>query len=174
LISRRSELDADVTHFADSIFGGQIVLAATQAKTIYDVGSGNGLPGLILALMAPERKFVLLDKDERKAEFLKLMAGRLELANVKIICGNFEDLPEGSVECAVSRGFASLSKALLFARRPMAPKSEYYHFKGSTWVREVAQIPSQICAFWTPKLVQEYELPITHARMAIVVTNRLG
>src|SRR5512135_36102 len=130
LISRRSELDADVTHIADCVIGGRILLEASKSSTIYDVGSGNGLPGMILGILAPERKFVLVDSDMRKVEFLKIAISRMGMANVIAVRGRFEDLEEGSIPCAVSRGFANISKTILLARKPFSVGGEYFHFKG--------------------------------------------
>lgn len=174
LISRHTELDADVNHILDSVLGGRIVLANAKGATIHDIGSGNGAPGIVLSILDPKRKFVMVDSDERKCEFLKTIVSRLDLKNAAVQRGRFEDLPASSIQTAVSRGFASISKSLLLARKCFAPNGEYYHFKGSTWVREVAQIPSQLCTFWSPKLVAEYDLPVVTAKMAIVLTKRSG
>lgn len=173
LISRKSELDADMTHIADGVLGSQIILESTKSKTIHDIGSGNGVPGMVLALMAPNREVVLVDSDERKCEFLKFAISQLKLANVKVMRARIDELKDNSIICAVSRGLASISKTLLLMRKSMSINGEFYHFKGSSWAREVGDIPSQICSYWEPKLVKEYELPIIRTRMAIVITKKL-
>lgn len=174
LISRKSELEADISQVLDCIVGGRIVLEATSSPSIYDVGSGNGLPGLVMAVLDPKRKLFLVDSDERKTEFLKLMVGRLGITNVTVIRGRFEEMKANTITCAVSRGFASITKALLLARQPFSTGGEYFHFKSTGWVREVAEIPSQMCSFWAPRLLKEYSLPVVTAKMAIVVTKKLG
>jgi 16S rRNA (guanine527-N7)-methyltransferase len=174
LISKRTEIDADISHILDCIVGGRIVLKGCAAQIVYDICSGNGLPGVVMALLDSKRKVFLLDPDERKTEFLKLVIGRLELKNAQVVRGRFEDLEPNSVECGVSRGNTPITKSLLVARKPFKIGGEYFHFKSSSWVREVAQIPSQICSIWGPRLVQEYELPVVVSRMAIVGTKRRG
>jgi len=172
LITKRTEIDADISHILDCIVGGRIVLNGCSSSAVFDICSGNGLPGIVMALLDPKRKIFLIDPDERKTEFLKLAIGRLELTNTQVILGRAEDLEPNSVECGVSRGTTPITKSLLVARKAFKIGGEYFHFKTSSWVREVAQIPSQICSIWGPRLVQEYELPIVVSRMAIVGTKR--
>jgi 16S rRNA (guanine527-N7)-methyltransferase len=172
LIPRRTEIDADLNHIVDCVLGGEVVLANTKAQVIFDIGSGNGMPGIIMSLLDPKRNFVLIDSNDRKVEFLKTMATRLGLTNVTAQKARVEDLKPSSVECAVSRGIGNISKSILAARKTLKVGGEYFHFKAGGWVREVSEIPSQLCAFWAPRLVAEYELPIISARMAIVCTKR--
>lgn len=174
LIPSRSIIDSDAEHITDSIIGGRIVLATTQAKEIFDLGSGNGLPGIVLAILDPTRKIVLVERDERKIEYLKNTINKLQLKNMAVYSGKFEELHPGSVHAAVTRDYANLSKTILMARKPCAVGADFFHFKGESWVTEVADIPSQICVYWQPKLVKEYSLPIPRDPLAIVVTKKLG
>lgn len=174
LISPRTEMFADQIHFADCILGGEAILAATKMTTIHDIGSGNGLPGLLMAVLAPDRQFHLVDKDARKIEFLKHCSARLGLKNAQAYQTRLEDIPAESIQCAVSRGFASISKSLLSSRKAFAVNGEYYHFKGDAWVREVAEIPTQICTYWAPTLLKEYSLPDNGPKLAVVLTRKIG
>lgn len=174
LISPRTERFADLIHFADSIMAAEVILAHTNKPEIYDIGSGNGIPGLVMAVLAPERKFVLIDKDARKIEFLKHCIARLSLKNASALQTRFEDIPDGAVTCAVSRGFASLSKALISARKACGLGTDYYHFKADSWVREVAEIPTQVCSLWSPELIKEYTLPDNGPKLAIVLTKKIA
>ena len=174
LIARKTELDADIAHFYDCIIGGKIVLDKSKAKEVYDVGSGNGLPGLVMAILDPNRQIVLVDPDTKKTDFLAFMGAQLGCKNVKVIRARLEEIPTGDITCGVSRGFAAITKVILLARHPTRVGGEFFHFKGSGWVTEVAQIPSQICTSWSPSLIKEYELPIISTRMAIICTKRIG
>ncbi|MCB0341530.1 MAG: 16S rRNA (guanine(527)-N(7))-methyltransferase RsmG [Pseudobdellovibrionaceae bacterium] len=173
LVSPRTEAQSDLIHFADSILGGRIVLEHTKNERIYDIGSGNGFPGLVMALLARERQFVLVEKDGRKSEFLRHIAGRMELKNVDIQTVRFEELAPQSISCAVSRGFASVSRAVMTARSCCSKGCEYFHFKSENWSTEIAEMPSQLCAFWEPSLVGTYTLPTRTTQMAIVLTKKL-
>jgi 16S rRNA (guanine527-N7)-methyltransferase len=171
LISPRTEKNADQIHFADAIIGAKIIFKNTTQGVIYDIGSGNGIPGIVMAILYPEKKFILVDADARKAEFLKHVCGRLELKNCSILHTRLEDIEKGSVQCAVTRGFASISKCLIMSRKAAAIKSEIYHFKGPSWSLEVASIPPQVLAFWEPSHIEDYTLPLSDSPFSIVRTT---
>ena len=174
LISAKTANNADLLHFADSIIGGGVILNATEAEHIYDIGSGNGFPGLVLAIMDPVRKFTLVDSDMRKLEFLKHIISSLKLTNVDVEHARVEDFPEGSIECAVSRAFAPLAKAMSICSRAMKPGSCHYHFKSDSWGTEVLRIPIQIGRNWEPSLVGDYNLPGVKLKLSIVSVKKIG
>lgn len=177
LISRQTERDADEQHFADCISACELMLSKGQnLGLVYDLGSGNGLPGVVLAILAegqrPDIKVRLIDSDERKVEFLKHVASHLELGNVDVMRGRIEDIKERA-SAALTRGFASVSKVVLICKETVDVGASIYHMKGSNWVREVGEMPSQLCAHWSPQLVGEYSLPLSRARRAVIATKRL-
>ncbi len=174
LISSKTEKNADLVHFADSIMGAELLLKNSQADVIHDIGSGNGFPGLVLAVIAPDRKVIAIDSDARKVEFVKHVAATLGLKNFEAKQARLEDLGPDSIECAVSRAFASISKSILLSRKASKMGSDYFHFKGDAWVRELADIPSQICSVWAPRLIGEYTLPDKTTRLALVATKKIG
>lgn len=172
LISPRSERNADIVHFADCISACEALLSSTQEQEIYDIGSGNGLPGIVLAILDNSRKVIMIDKDARKIEFLKHIAAKLGLKNAVAIHSRVEDLPDGSIKCAISRGFASIGKSLVACRKAAAKGMQYYHMKSDSWVTEAAEIPPQICSYWQPQLVKKYSLPANLASMHLILTNK--
>lgn len=60
-----------------------------QGTKVLDLGSGAGLPGVPLAIAAPEKSFVLLDRSSRRVRFLGQVARNLALSNVEVIEGDF-------------------------------------------------------------------------------------
>src|SRR5688572_27325193 len=77
LISDRSLADVWKRHFWDS---AQIAdLVPTAAKTLVDLGSGAGFPGLVLATLRPELRITLIEATRKKYDFLKVVAGELGL-----------------------------------------------------------------------------------------------
>lgn len=170
LISRNTEREADETHFADSLLASELLLKMNLGKKVYDIGSGNGLPGLILAVCKPDVEFALVESDARKCEFLKHMIHVLGLKNCQVMNVRLETL--SGMDVAVSRGFANLSKALLASNRLFNKGGRFYHLKGNNWSREIADIPSQLIAHWKPELVGEYSLPVSQVRRAVVCTTK--
>jgi 16S rRNA (guanine527-N7)-methyltransferase len=170
LISRASERDADETHFADSLFASQMILKSDPGKRIYDIGSGNGLPGVILSILDPSLEILLVESDSRKCEFLKHITHVLQLKNTTVMNIRLETLKASVMHTAVSRGFANISKAVLAVNRCFTTGGKFYHLKGSTWSSEIAEIPSQLISVWSPELIGEYSLPTSQARRAVIVT----
>lgn len=164
---------ADAIHFADSILATRIIYQDLQHSEIHDFGSGNGFPGLVMALMYPDKRIHFLEMDVRKAEFIKHMISILGLKNCDVLVRSIEVFGEGEVKCAVSRGLSSLSKSILMARKAVPVGGTYYHLKGEEWATEIADIPTQLCSFWQPSLLGEYRLPIGEVRFAVVKTLKI-
>ncbi len=83
-----------------------------HGSTVLDLGSGGGVPGLVLAHDRPDAHFVLLDAMEKRSRFLEWAVAELVLQNVRVLCGRAEVLghePElrGSFDLVVARSFAS-------------------------------------------------------------------
>lgn len=176
LISPKTEAQADLVHFADSILASKIVREKiNKSKDLYDLGSGNGFPGLVYAILYPDQNLVLVDIDERKCEFLKHIAQHLELKNVVVRNIKIEQLDPDSVFQAICRGYSAIPKATLSLRRIVANGGAVYFMKSDEWAIEISQIPSQLCSIWKPDLVGEYRLPAgDKARFFVVKTDKIA
>lgn len=79
-------------------------------RCLLDLGTGAGIPGLILAIVRPRQSWVLVEKSVKKCSFLKRVVSDLGLENVSIHSGGFAEMPfDDRVEAIVSRGSAKLS-----------------------------------------------------------------
>jgi 16S rRNA (guanine527-N7)-methyltransferase len=175
LVSAKTLFHADAIHFADALLASQIVRKkANKDNALFDLGSGNGFPGLVYAIIYPDQKIVLMDSDERKCEFLKHVTDTLGLLNVTVQCKKIGLLPAGSIEQAICRGFAPLPRALLMLRKIVAKGGVIYHMKAEEWALEVSQIPSQLCSMWEPKLESNYQLPLGDIKMFVVQTAKIN
>ncbi len=172
LVSRSTEREADEIHFADCILAGLALSKVKLDKPVYDLGSGNGLPGLVMALMRPDSQFLLVESDSRKCEFLKHMIAVLNIRNCRVLNVRLETLKSSEMSLAMSRGFANISKTLLAVNKCFTKGGRFYHLKGSNWGTEIAAIPTQIISLWSPELVSEYSLPDTQARRSVVCTTK--
>lgn len=172
LVSPKTLPFADAIHFADSILASQMILKSANATTVYDLGSGNGFPGIVMAILAPKIQMILVEKDERKCEFLQHVVSTLGLKNVQIKKAAIESLPEGSVEVAIVRGLSSIGKLLILARKSFKKGGRLYHLKSEEWAVEVSEIPTQICSHWSPSLLGEYKLPVGAVKFSVVRTDK--
>lgn len=173
LVSSKTMLHADAIHFADSIKASiAIHQKVNKNNYLYDIGSGNGFPGLIYAVLYPDQRIILLDSDQRKCEFLKHVVEALGLMNVVVQNKKIEHCPPESIEQAVCRGYSPLPRALLSLRKVVKRGGSIFHLKSSEWADEVSQIPIQLCSTWQPALDAEYTLPIGGITMYIVRTTK--
>lgn len=175
LVSAKTLPFSDVIHFADSILACQLIYQDNpQIPRLFDLGSGNGFPGLIWAILYPKTKVSLVDADQRKCEFLKHTASTLQLSNVDILSTSIESLEANSVTHCISRGLSSISRSILLTRRIVPVNGAFYHLKGETWAAEVGEIPTQLCSVWSPSLIGEYKLPIGPMKFAVVKTDKIS
>lgn len=175
LISSKTINFTDIIHFADSIIASNIIVASNpKINHIYDFGSGNGFPGIVLAAMHNNIKVTCVDNDEKKCEFLKTLVLEMKLSNVDVLCKPVESLEPNSVPFAVSRGFGNISKAILSARKAMKAGGVYYHLKAEQWGMEISEIPTQLCSVWSPSLLKEYKLPVGDFKFALVKTEKIS
>jgi len=80
---------------------------------VADVGSGAGLPGLVLAIARPDVEFVLIEPMERRTDWLRVEADRLGLQNVTVLRGRAEDVAdEVVVDQVTARAVSALSKLI--------------------------------------------------------------
>lgn len=88
LISRKSGAEALDRLIAESVRAAEMM--PEQVRTIYDIGTGAGLPGIPFALLRPEARVVLVDRSSKKTLFLKEVRRSFGLERVEIRCQNFE------------------------------------------------------------------------------------
>lgn len=174
LISPKTTQFADAIHFADAILATKLIFENSSFTKIFDLGSGNGLPGLVMAILNPKLQVVLVDKDLRKCDFLKHMIKTLALKNVQVLHSAIEHLPEGSIEVAVTRDVATIGKLLIWTRKLFKKGGRVYHLKSEGWAAEVSEIPTQLCSHWGPSLIGDYKLPIGAVKFSIVKTDKLA
>ncbi|MES2857431.1 MAG: RsmG family class I SAM-dependent methyltransferase [Bdellovibrionota bacterium] len=175
LIPGPSVRTADAVHFADAIKASKEVRPLLiDGAPLYDLGSGNGIPGLVFGLLYPEVKVILVDRDQKKLDFCKHIISVLELKNVSVLFAVIEELPAGSILNAISRGFAPLSKAMLVTRKPLKKGARFFHLKGDGWANELAQVPSQLFTVWSPSLISQYRIPDSNADLGLVLTEKIA
>lgn len=135
-------------HLLDSLIVHSYV---QQVENIIDVGTGPGLPGIVLAIMNPHKKFTLLDSNGKKTRFLFQAKTSLKLDNVTIVNDRVEAFqPEIGFEMVVSRAFASLADMTHWCHHLLAEDGIFLAMKGQYPTEEFAAI------------AEDYELIETH------------
>lgn len=104
-----------------------------------DVGSGAGLPGLVLAIARPDAELVLIEPMERRTEWLTEEAERLGLDNVTVLRGRAEDVtPDPLLDQVTARAVSALSKLVPLCAPLLKPGGELLLLKGARVQDEIA------------------------------------
>ena len=107
-------------------------VAGDAATRVLDVGSGGGLPGVALAIAAPNLQVTLVDKVQKKVAFLTQVMVELGLYNVDCVHSRVETLKaESPFELIVARAFASLTEFIGLTRHLLAPGGWWFAMKGA-------------------------------------------
>ena len=92
------------------VFDSLSVLPYVRGTKVLDVGTGAGLPGLMLAIVRPDWKIVLLDSNAKKIRFVKQAIMELKITNAMAVCTRTENLPPEEFNTVISRAYANLHK----------------------------------------------------------------
>ena len=128
-----------VRHIMDSL----VVSKHLQGERFIDVGTGPGLPGIPLAIMNPDKTFVLLDSLGKRIRFQKQVAFELGIHNISSIESRVEAYqPEQKFDGVLSRAFASIHDMLTWCHHLPAEHGQFYALKGQLSDEEMQQIPA--------------------------------
>ena len=125
-------------HLLDSL---AVHKAVQGAQHIIDVGTGPGLPGIVLAIMNPDKHFTLLDSNGKKTRFLFQARTSLNLANVEIVNERCEAYhPPRPFDMIVSRAFASLADMVQWTQHMRADDGCFLAMKGQFPEQELEEL----------------------------------
>jgi len=129
-----------VLHLLDSL---SLLPHLGAAKSVLDVGTGPGFPGIPLAIAHPEIEFALLDSSHKKCTFLEQARAELGLGNVTVVCERVEQWKPGRrFDAVVSRAFAELSDFITQSKHLAAPGGRFLAMKGVYPFDEIARVPA--------------------------------
>ena len=128
-----------VKHIMDSV----VVSPWLQGSRFIDVGTGPGLPGLPLAIINPDKQFVLLDSLGKRIRFIRQVILELGLKNVTPVQSRVEDFHDDSgFDGVLSRAFASLNDMLSWCGHLPAARGCFLALKGLYPTEELEQLPT--------------------------------
>ena len=160
LTAVRDPAEMVTRHLLDSL----AILPHVHGATLADLGSGAGLPGIPLAIAAPEREILLVDSNGKKARFLREAVRKLGLTHTRVAESRVENV-EGTFECITARAFASLGEMLARGGHLLATDGRWLALKGRYPQDELAALPEgfrveEIVALRVPGLDAERHLVV--------------
>jgi 16S rRNA (guanine527-N7)-methyltransferase len=116
-----------VRHVLDSLRAATVI---AEARDAYDLGSGAGLPGIVVAVARPELRIGLVDSRRRRVGFLELAVAELDLPNATVLGVRAETLSE-PVDACLARAFAPATRAWDMAEPILRPGGRLVYFAGT-------------------------------------------
>ena len=161
-----------VQHLLDSLAA---MPAFTGAQRVLDVGSGGGLPGMVLAIWAqeaaPDMRVDMIDTVHKKTAFLTQVKAELGLSNVTVHTGRVEALQVAQpYDVITSRAFADLSDFVNWSAHLLAPGGRFIAMKGVAASEETDRLP----AAWRIEKKEPLQVPGLDAERHLVFIARAG
>lgn len=159
VVSRKDIENLEVNHVLHSLSIAKVIHFQDGSK-ICDVGTGGGFPGIPLAIMFPEVKFLLLDSIGKKIKVVEEVASYLGLKNVTGLQSRAENL-DGKYDFIVSRAVTRLPVFTSWIRNKIYPKQKnplhngILYIKGGDFQDELDQIKFPYKVFNIPDFFQE-------------------
>ncbi|GAA6171215.1 16S rRNA (guanine(527)-N(7))-methyltransferase RsmG [Colwellia sp. KU-HH00111] len=152
LTSVRDPHEMLVKHIMDSLMVGEHL----QGTHFIDVGTGPGLPGIPLAILYPERSFVLLDSLGKRITFLRQVVFQLKLTNVEPVKSRVDEYQsDRPFDGVLSRAFSSLSDMVSWCSHLITCEhGQFFALKGQYPTEELTQLPENI------SLVSSHEVKV--------------
>ena len=148
LTALRDPADMLTHHLLDSLTAVPPLTRHTQGRPIkvLDVGSGGGLPGVVLAICMPELQVTCVDTVAKKAAFVQQVAVSLRLSNLRGLHARVESLTD-PYQVICSRAFASLHDFVTWSRSALAEGGVWMAMKGKHPQVEIGALPADVKVF---------------------------
>jgi 16S rRNA (guanine527-N7)-methyltransferase len=147
-------------HFLDSAQ----LFPHVKGGSLIDLGSGGGLPGLVLAMMAPDQDVTLIESDQRKCVFLREVSRETKLSNVTVVNQRIEQAVVNKADFVTARALAPLSQLIDWGLPLLKPGGKMAFLKGQDASNEVATLATE----WHKKVTLVDSLTDPKARIVLI------
>ena len=141
LTAVREPLEMVTLHLLDSLS----VLPHIQARNLLDVGSGGGLPGIVLAICLPQLKVTTIDTVQKKTIFMRQAKGELGLNNLEVVHARVENYqPSEKFEAIISRAFSDTALFVKLTEHLLAQNGKWLAMKGQVPHEELTSLAIKV------------------------------
>ena len=155
--------------------------AIPESATVCDIGTGAGLPGLVIAIARPDLRVTLVEPLLRRTTFLDEVVAELDLQHVSVVRGRAEDLHgQATFDVVTSRAVAPLERLLGWSMPLVAPTGALVAMKGRSVHEEIASV-ADFLATWRCGAPEVFEVgvglvdpPTTVVRVPWADPSRIG
>jgi 16S rRNA (guanine527-N7)-methyltransferase len=141
--------DVALEHFDEKIsdcliYAELIKSKAKPRSTILDVGSGAGLPGLVLAMALPDNHIFLVERRQKRAAFLKIAVSQLGLTNAQAFSADVTELKEISADVITAMAVGSFSLLYCLTRHLHSERIILMSRKGEDFAKEIKELEQTV------------------------------
>jgi 16S rRNA (guanine527-N7)-methyltransferase len=151
-------------HLADCLAVVPALQRHADRGRLLDVGSGGGLPGVVIAAVLADWDVTCVDTVGKKAAFVRQVAGALGLPNLHAVHARVETIRGELFDLVTSRAFASLPDFVALTRQLLKPGGVWMAMKGRAPDEEMAALPPDIEVFH----VEQLSVPGLEAQRCLV------
>lgn len=161
------EQDVYLKHFYDSLTITKVV-DLNEEKTLCDVGTGAGFPGIVLKIFYPNLKVTLIDSLEKRIKYLNEVIKELNLQNIEAIHSRGEDY-QGSFDIVTSRAVANIEKLLTYTMHLVKKNGLFIAMKGNIDKEITPDIEKKISKKYQIVTINKFCLPKENSNRSLVV-----
>lgn len=165
------EQDVYLKHFYDSLTITKVV-DLNEEKTLCDVGTGAGFPGIVLKIMYPNLKVTLIDSLQKRIKYLNEVIKKLDLKNIEAIHSRGEDY-KGSFDVVTSRAVANIEKLVGYTMHLVSKNGVFIAMKGDIDTELTEEIVKKISKKYLIEDIYKFKLPKEKSiRSLITIKNK--
>lgn len=141
LTAVRDPLEMVTLHLLDSLSVSPYI----KTKNLLDVGSGGGLPGIVLAICLPQLKVTTIDTVQKKTIFMRQVKGELCLNNLEVVHARVENYqPSKKFEAIISRAFSDIALFVKLTEHLLAQNGQWLAMKGQVPHEELTSLAIKV------------------------------
>lgn len=169
LTAVRDPFEMVTLHLLDSLS----VLPYVKVKNLLDVGSGAGLPGVVLAICMPNLQVTTIDAVQKKTIFLRQTKGELGLENLRVVHARVENFkPAEKFEAVISRAFSELALFVKLTKNLLANNGQWLAMKGRVPHQELTNNALESLPIKLQQIIKLKVAGLAAERHLIVLENR--
>lgn len=164
------EKDVYLKHFYDSLTLNKVI-NLKEVKTLCDVGTGAGFPGIVLKIAFPNIKITLIDSLQKRVNYLNEIIKELDLKDIVAIHTRGEDY-KGHFEVVTSRAVANIEQLLNYTMHLIEKKGTFIAMKGNIEDELTDTIKRKISKKYKIEKIEQFLLPIENSKRSLIIIKK--
>jgi len=164
------EQDVYLKHFYDSLTLNKVI-NLKEVKTLCDVGTGAGFPGIVLKIAFPNIKITLIDSLQKRVNYLNEIIKELDLKDIGAIHTRGEDY-KGHFQVVTSRAVANIEKLLNYTMHLVEKDGVFIAMKGNIEDELTEIVKRNISEKYKIKKIEQFLLPIENSKRSLIIIKK--